>query len=61
MRQIPNDIISTLLRCWPIILENVNQQSGNTRLQNAIRLTNITINKLKKIEKNGKRDTKQAN
>ena len=55
MKTVPNEIITTLLRCWPVILENIDQSTTNTRLKNAIRLINIPINKLKKIEQNGKR------
>ena len=39
MRPVPNDIVSTLIRCLPQILENVQIDSGNTRLINAVRLT----------------------
>lgn len=53
MRPMPNDIVSTLIRCLPQILENVQIDSGNTRLINAVRLTKRIIPRLKKIE-NGK-------
>lgn len=54
MRNVPNDIVSTLLRCLPIILENVDVKHGNTRLVNAVRLIKKVIVKLSKIEQNGK-------
>ena len=50
MRPVPNDIVSTLIRCLPQILENVQIDSGNTRLINAVRLTKRIIPRLKEIE-----------
>ena len=50
MRPVPNDIVSTLIRYLPQILENVQIDSGNTRLINAVRLTKRIIPRLKKIE-----------
>lgn len=35
MRPVPNDIVSTLIRYLPQILENVQIDSGNTRLINS--------------------------
>ena len=57
MRNVPNDIVTTLLRCLPVILDNVDASKGSTKLQNAIRLTKKEINKLQKIEKDGKQRT----
>ena len=54
MRNVPNDIVSTLLRCLPIILDNVDVRHGKTRLVNAVRLVRKVIVKLEKIEQNGK-------
>ena len=54
MREVPNDIVSTLLRCLPIIIESVDVKNANTRLRNAIRLTNKATFRLNKIEENGK-------
>lgn len=61
MRPVPNDIVSTLIRYLPQILENVQIDSGNTRLINAVRLTKRIIPRLKKIEneKNTKPERKQ--
>ena len=50
MRPVPNDIVSTLIRYLPQILENVQIDSGNTRLIYAVRLTKRIIPRLKKIE-----------
>lgn len=56
MRPVPNDIVSTLIRYLLQILENVQIDSGNTRLINAVRLTKRIIPRLKKIE--NKKNTK---
>jgi len=52
MRSISNSVVSTLIRCFPIILANLNEDAmrTNTRLYNAVRQTRIIINKLKKSE-----------
>ena len=50
MRPVPNDIVSTLIRYLPQILENVQIDSGNTRLINAEKKTKRIIPRLKKIE-----------
>lgn len=50
MKPVPNDIISSLLRNLPLILENTQVDSGNIRLINAIRLTKRIIPRLKRIE-----------
>ncbi|HBO85812.1 MAG TPA: hypothetical protein DEG12_05125 [Alistipes sp.] len=52
MRPVPNDIVSTLIRCLPQILENVQIDRGNIRLVNAVRLTKKIVPRLKKIERN---------
>lgn len=41
MRTIPNDIVQTLLRTLPLILDNMNEEAVQTklRLNNAVRLT----------------------
>lgn len=52
MRQVPNDIISTLQRTLPIILGNLDEEAmkKNLRLYNAVRLTNKILKRLNKIE-----------
>ena len=52
MRTIPNDIVQTLLRTLPLILDNMNEEAVNTklRLNNAVRLTKKIIKRLEKIE-----------
>lgn len=50
MRPVPNDIVSTLIRCLPQLLENVQIDRGNIKLINAVRLTKRIIPRLQKIE-----------
>ena len=52
MRQIPNDIVKTLIRNLPIILDSIDryEERDNLRLCNAARLTKKIINRLKTIE-----------
>lgn len=52
MRQIPNDIVKTLIRTLPIILASIERDKmvSNIRLGNSVRLTKKIINRLKTIE-----------
>ena len=52
MRQIPNDIVKTLIRNLPIILDSIDryEERDNLRLCNAVRLTKKIINRLKTLE-----------
>lgn len=52
MRSVSNSVVSTLIRCFPLILANLNEDAmrTNTRLYNAVRQTRIIINKLKKLD-----------
>lgn len=52
MRSISNSTITTLLRCLPLILDNLNEETmrRSTRLYNAVRQTKIILNKLKQID-----------
>ena len=61
MRNVPNDMVSTLLRCLPVILENVDVSKASTKLLNAIRLTKKEITKLQKIEQDGKQQQRIEN
>jgi hypothetical protein len=51
MRNVPNHIVSTLARCLPVILANIDREAmrRNLRLRNAVRLTKQLINKINKI------------
>lgn len=48
MRNVPNDIVSSLIRHLPVILESVD--TSNNRMYNAVRLTKKIIKRLQKIE-----------
>lgn len=52
MRTIPNDIVQTLLRTLPLILDNMNEEAVQTKLRinNAVRLTKKIVKRLEKIE-----------
>lgn len=52
MRKIPNDIVTTLIRTLPQILDNMDEEAvrKKLRLNNAVRLTRIVIKRLNKIE-----------
>jgi len=52
MRSIPNDIVTTLLRCLPVILDNLNEEAvrNKLRLNNAVRQTKKIIQRLNKIQ-----------
>lgn len=52
MRIVPNNVITTLLRCLPLIFANLNEDAmrANTRLYNAVRQIKIILKKLKKID-----------
>nr|DAP23660.1 MAG TPA: hypothetical protein [Bacteriophage sp.] len=52
MRTIPNDIVQTLLRTLPLILDNMDEKAVQTklRLNNAVRLTKKIVKRLEKIE-----------
>lgn len=60
MRQIPNDIVKTLIRTLPIILDGIERDKmvSNIRLGNSVRLTKKIINRLKKIENEQRTENK---
>lgn len=51
MKQVPNDMIKTLVRCLPLILDSAKPDYRDTRLINAIRQTRKQLDKLKDIDK----------
>ncbi len=59
MRPVPNDIVSTLIRCLPQLLENVQIDRGNIKLVNAVRLTKRIIPRLQKIERDADSKARQ--
>lgn len=54
MRKIPNNFLAVLVRCLPLVLDNV--VSNNLRVINAVRQLKIIHRKLKKIN-----DEQQSN
>lgn len=52
MRNIPNDIVQTLIRTLPLILDNMDEEAVQKKLwlNNAVRLTKIIVKRLNKIE-----------
>lgn len=52
MKTVPNDIVQNFIRHLPLILDNMNEKAikRNVRLNNAVRLTKISIKRLEKIE-----------
>ena len=52
MRIVANDIVQTLLRSLPVILENMDNEAvrKNLRLNNAVRLIKKIVKRLEKIE-----------
>ena len=60
MRQIPNDIVKTLIRTLPIILDGIeiDNMVSNIRLANSVRLTKKIINRLKTIENEQRTENK---
>ena len=60
MIQIPNDIVKTLIRTLPIILDGIEMDNmvSNIRLANSVRLTKKIINRLKTIENEQRTENK---
>ena len=60
MRQIPNDIVKTLIRTLPIILDGIEMDNmvSNIRLANSVRLTKKIINRLKTTENEQRTENK---
>ena len=54
MRKIPNNFLAVLVRCLPLVLDNVDKErmKRSTRLLNAMRQLKIITPKLKKINDN---------
>ena len=51
MINIPNDILESIIRHLPLILDNINSETmrNNTKLNNAVRLSKIKVKRLNKI------------
>ena len=52
MRNVPNNVVATLIRLLPVIIANIRIERNDTRTENAVRQIKIIIKKLIKIEQN---------
>ena len=59
MRQVPNDIVSTLINKLPLVLSKIDLHNVDNRTFNAVRLINKSIKRLKKIDEDETRNHKQ--
>lgn len=59
MRQVPNDIVSTLINKLPSVLAIIDLHNVDNRTFNAVRLINKSLKRLKKIEDDETRNHKQ--
>lgn len=49
MKKIPNNLVSELIRLIPVLIENI-PPGKSTRVDNAIRLTNKIVKRLKSLK-----------
>jgi hypothetical protein len=49
MKKIPNNLVSELIRLIPVLIENI-PPGKSTRVDNAIRLTNKIVKRLKTLK-----------
>lgn len=54
MRNVPNDIVSSLVRLLPVIIESTDTSSN--KVYNAVRLTRKILKRLIRIENEQRRD-----
>ena len=59
MRNVPNDIVSTLINKLPSVLAIIDLHNVDNRTFNAVRLINKSLKRLKKIEDDETRNHKQ--
>ena len=59
MRQVPNDIVSTLINKLPSVLAIIDLHNVDNRTFNAVRLINKSLKRLKKIDEDETRNHKQ--
>ena len=59
MRQVPNDIVSTLINKLPSVLAMIDLHNVDNKTFNAVRLINKSIKRLKKIDEDETRNHKQ--
>ena len=59
MRNVPNDIVSTLINKLPSVLAMVDLHNVDNKTFNAVRVINKSLKRLKKIEDDETRNHKQ--
>ena len=59
MRQVPNDIVSTLINKLPSVLAIIDLHNVDNKTFNAVRVINKSLKRLKKIEEDETRNHKQ--
>ena len=59
MRNVPNDIVSTLINKLPLVLSKIDLRNDDNRTFNAVRVINKSLKRLKKIEEDETRNHKQ--
>ena len=59
MRNVPNDIVSTLINKLPSVLAILDLHNVDNRTFNAVRVINKSLKRLKKIEDDETRNHKQ--
>lgn len=59
MRNVPNDIVSTLINKLPSVLAMIDLHNVDNRTFNAVRLINKSLKRLKKIDEDETRNHKQ--
>jgi len=48
MKEVPNDLVDTLLRCLPVVLDATKADYRDTRLVNAVRQCRRQVERLRK-------------
>lgn len=59
MRNVPNDIVSTLINKLPSVLAMIDLHNVDNKTFNAVRLINKSLKRLKKIDEDETRNHKQ--
>ena len=54
MRNVPNDIVSSLVRLLPVIIEST--ETSSNKVYNAVRLTRKILKRLTKIDNEQRKD-----
>lgn len=50
MKKIPNHLVNELIRLIPVLIENIPHEGRSTIVDNAIRLTNKIVKRLKSLK-----------